>query len=276
MLSRDGRIAQLDLLVGLGLCLVPMRPGTKIPKVAWKDGGCDYRQVADSITAEPPANLAVITGAASSGLLVIDADRHGGPDGCATMRCWEQEHDRLPLTTTVLTPHDGVHIWYHVDDVTGLGDAVCPELGVDIRCGGLALVPPSEIDGVPYRYADGRSPEEVGIADVDGNVMSLVATLMAKAPRKASRPEAPAVVTAGGRNDSVFRYCCHVREMGGDETDVCIAAIIYNQVFCRPQLPGGEVVRTAASACRYPRGVNGFAEASMLPDPGTPGGVTDD
>lgn len=276
MLSRDGRIAQLDLLVGLGLSLVPMRPGTKIPKVAWKDGGCDYRQVADSITAEPPANLAVITGAASSGLLVIDADRHGGADGCATMRSWEQDRGRLPLTTTVLTPHDGVHLWYRVDGVTGLGDAVCPERGVDIRCGGLALVPPSEIDGAPYRYADGRSPEEVGIADADGSVIALVAMLMAKARRKASRPGTPVVVTAGGRNDATFRYACHVREMGGNETDVCIAATLFNQLFCRPQLPGSEVVRTAASACRYPRGVNGFAESSMLPDPGAPGGVADD
>lgn len=273
MASAGDRIDQLDQLVALGLSLVPMRSGTKVPLAKWGHGGCEYRLLAEAVAAEPPANVAVVTGAASGGLLVVDADRHGGADGCEAMSSWEREHGRLPVTTTVLTPHGGVHVWFRVGAVGGLGDATRPDLGVDLRCGGLALVPPSVIDGVPYRYADGRSPMDVGIAEADDNVGALVGALRARAARRAQAGRVPTAVPEGGRNDSLFRYCCHVREMGGDETDVYLAATHFNSVLCRPPLPEGEVARAAASACRYPRGENGFAAASMLPDPGVPGGV---
>jgi len=261
------------MAVDQGIALVPARPGTKIPLGAWGKGQYTYDVVMAVIDDNARVNLAAVTGPRSGGLLVIDADRHGGPDGVAWLDGWQSARRELPDTVLTVTPHGGLHLWYRLDEHAGARTAHRPDLGIDVLYGGLAYLPPSAVGGGEYGYAEGHSPDDVDIAGADDAVTELLAELV-RAPSGTGTPDGvPHVVGKGGRHDATFRYACHVRHMGGDGADVLLAATLYNATLCSPHLDDREVREIAGSVCRYPRGENPLAESALMPDIGVPGVV---
>lgn len=146
-----------------GLCVFPLKPGTKEPNGilvphGFKDASRDAEVVARLWQAEPASGIGIAC--APSGLVVLDIDpRNGGDD---TLRQLLEELGPLPATWTCSTPSGGVHLYFADDghDYRGtLGK------GIDIKSKGYVVAPPSlHPCGQTYSWASGMHPDEVGLA----------------------------------------------------------------------------------------------------------------
>jgi hypothetical protein len=96
-------------------------------------------------------NLAFEPG--SAGLLVVDIDPKNGGDHA--WEALEAQHGKI-TTREVSTPSGGRHL-YFLGTVTAVNKKLGP--GIDTRClGGYVLLPPSVVNGRPYRWADDTVP----------------------------------------------------------------------------------------------------------------------
>jgi putative DNA primase/helicase len=147
-----------------GFRVFPIRPGLKAPALK------DWQQIATSSAKaverlwrdHPTANIGVLTGG-RVGLFVLDVD---GTEGQRSLKKLERRHGRLPWTVVVRTPH-GSHYYFHTDEplrnsVGKLGP------GLDVRTEGACVVGAGSVngEGVRYRYATGRGPDDVDIAQI--------------------------------------------------------------------------------------------------------------
>ena len=267
----EAKVAAVARYAELGLATVPLVPGTKRPAVPWRDIiAPDPELTVDYLNDNPDANIGIITGSPSDGLLVIDTDAHaGGVDGRKTMRAFDARYGRKPRTDTVRTPH-GIQEYYRCPAGSVPRNATNPDLGVDLRGeGGMVVAPPSVLsDGGTYRFVEGRSPDELPIAEADERVMRLVGLVSrrgASAPRRGGAPSP--FVAPGGRNDAVFRYAAHVRARGGNDADVALSALAFNALLCRPPLGEREVLRIVGNVCAYDAGEDLAALGAALRDP---------
>jgi hypothetical protein len=93
-----------------------------------------------------------------AGLVVVDTDRHGGPDGVAAMRKLVADHGNLPDGPKTNTAGEGTHlIFKQPDDVQlGNGEGSLPD-GINVRGAGGYVVGPGAVrpDGAWYRAAEG-------------------------------------------------------------------------------------------------------------------------
>jgi hypothetical protein len=95
---------------------------------------------------------------AKSGHVVIDGDRHGGPDGVAAVEKLFAEHQLdAAAVPTVITPGDGKHYWFRQRDdgePIGNSDKAIRDAGINIRGhGGYVICPGAQLpDGRRYRW----------------------------------------------------------------------------------------------------------------------------
>ena len=95
-------------------------------------------------------------------LVVIDCDRHGGPDGVAAFRQLVAAHGGLPRDMPVVsTPSGGVHLYFRQSNGEALGNgrgSLPP--GIDVRGnGGFVIAPGARLpDGRGWTAVAGRSP----------------------------------------------------------------------------------------------------------------------
>lgn len=272
MPSAQDILALVGIFLMLGCYIIPVQAGGKRPAGPWANGEWPCERLKAYIESHPNCNIAVRTGSWSDRLVVIDVDAHG-VDGRLFMRRFERTHGRLPVTVTILTPSGGIHLWFIWPEGLELPrNSVNAGFGVDIRGeGGYALVPPSQVDGTPYRFADGRGPESVEVATANELVVELVNEIGGGSRRQAAPSDRlPQVVREGGRNDACYRYACHVRSRGGTPEDVTLLTVLFNYVLCKPQLDGAEIGRVIASALKHDAGPDLLAQTAGLPDVGAP------
>src|SRR5258706_1222868 len=152
-------------LASRGWHVFPWRPGNKRPAVdRWEERACaDPQRVAPHWPAG--ANIGLACG--PSGLVVVDLDTHGtlpdewrlpgvrdGRDVLAQLCEWAGQP--WPVTRWTSTPSDGWHLWFRAPGVPELRNTA-GLLGpmIDSRAaGGYIVVPPSVVDGRPYRLLD--------------------------------------------------------------------------------------------------------------------------
>ena len=99
---------------------------------------------------------------AKSNHVVIDGDRHGGPDGVAGVEQLFTEHSTsLADVPSVITPGNGVHRWFTQPNGKTIGnsDKAVRDLGINIRgAGGYVIAPGTKLaDGRGYSW-DKNSP----------------------------------------------------------------------------------------------------------------------
>jgi len=125
-----------------------------------KRPACKWRAESRPGYQRPGLNVGLDCG--KSGLVVLDLDQHGGPDGVAAWESLKVERgidDTGALVTE--TPSGGRHLIF--SDPTGgairnSAGKLAP--GIDVRAnGGYIVLPPSEVDGKPYRWLrNGHAP----------------------------------------------------------------------------------------------------------------------
>ncbi len=158
---------------GLGWSVVPVRPGEKIPAIAWsgfQQARASMAQLDDWFTIGG-YGIGIVTGAVS-GIFVLDFD---GEEGQSLLNRLEREHGPLPPTVSALTPGGGIHLLFHHPGIpVATRKHALP--GLDIRGdGGFIVVHPSvHKNGRRYEWDADAHPEDVAIAPVPQWVLDLV------------------------------------------------------------------------------------------------------
>jgi hypothetical protein len=253
----------------LGYAVFPCVPGEKVPLTprGFKDATRDPAQIAAWWEKYPEANIGIPT----AGLLVVDVDGQynawpGDPDRAEELACG-------PIS---LTPRGGRHhVFRQPAGKAWRNTAGKIGPNVDTRAdGGYIVVPPSVVDGKPYRWAETFElnvapddlPEPPGWlmelldspgdlfargADGNGGDHQIPAPGAHVSPQGADLPPDGNLIPSGTRNATLARLAGNMRRVGMTRDEILAALECTNHDRCRPPLPTGEVEKIAASICRY-------------------------
>lgn len=204
----------------------------------------------------PAANIAIATGK-GSGIWVLDIDIKNGVDGIDSIleSYPDAQFDDDDLIAT--TPSGGLHIYYKWDDDIPVTVAANVLSGIDIRGeGGLVIGPPSEIHTEDsygkYEWKDvSKYPRIAPQWAVEIAKMSLASLNKEGKVEARSRQFDPIDivqgVTAGNRDNSLFRYACHLRGCGV-EFSLALGFIKEAAYRCSPPFPESEAVEKVLRA----------------------------
>jgi hypothetical protein len=151
-------------LAEAGIAVFPCGPDKK-PLVKWREASTTNAQAIAALWTQYPAALPGID-LAKCGLLVLDGDRHGGPDGRTALkrllRAQRGEYDGH-VTPGAITPGDGAHVYFEQNGHAFGNSRGDLPAGIDVRgVGGYVICPYAVLP-------DGRRYETVrGMADLIG------------------------------------------------------------------------------------------------------------
>ena len=241
----------------LGLAVFPLQPRDKVP---FLDGGFkiaskDPDQITTWWTRWPDANIGIATGAASGGLVVIDADvnEDAGYDGTDSLREYAAEHGSFPETCRSITGRGGYHDFYRTTETLHNRAVVLD--GVDVRADGGYIVAPPSIHPNGKRYAWEIDPEDAEIAEATEEILDLCRSHKPGTGNpEAAKEDHPAPIMPGTRNDTIYRLACSLQAKGLTDEAIRAAVIAENEARCIPPMGEAEIARIIANAVRQPKG----------------------
>ncbi len=198
-------------------------------------------------------NVGLMTGE-RSGLNVIDVDNKNGVDGRKSLI---ERYGNIATEKPILqfkTPSGGYHIpvKWTPDTEVSIGSKVCGLDGVDIRGNGGYIVAPSstiDIDGEikSYQINDIALP----MTEPVGWIKSLLCDFKENKRTERFNPtEVMQGLKEGQRNDTLFKYACHLRQHGFDKGFVT-GFILQAAKLCTPVFSENEAMQVIASAFSY-------------------------
>ena len=138
-----------------GLSIFVVGPDKK-PRVKWRDvSTTDPDQIKEWFKQWPDALPAIDL--AKSGLIILDGDRHGGPDGVAAAEQLFAECSLNPAAIpTIITPQNGRHYWFMQPtegEPLGNSDKPIRDKAINVRgAGGYVIAPGTRLpDGRQYK-----------------------------------------------------------------------------------------------------------------------------
>lgn len=236
-----------------GFAVFPLKYRDKVPltRNGCKDATTDAAQIKAWWQKYPNANIGLATGSVSQNVFVIDLDidEDRGIDGYHSLEDWQREHGDFPETWTAITGRGGYHLYYRgngkIKNRAGIID------GVDIRGNGGYVVAPPSIHKNGNRYEWEYSPDEFEIAKADNNVEYF---LNHDDHRQSASFTMPNIVSAGQRNQMLFRFACMMQAKGASDQSVFAATMAENESSCSPPLTEQEVRIIVSSATKYDKG----------------------
>ena len=236
-----------------GFAVFPLKYRNKVPltRNGCKDATTDAAQIKAWWQKYPNANIGLATGSVSQNVFVIDLDidEDRGIDGYHSLEDWQREHGDFPETWTAITGRGGYHLYYRgngkIKNRAGIID------GVDIRGNGGYVVAPPSIHKNGNRYEWEYSPDEFEIAKADNNVEYF---LNHDDHRQSASFTMPNIVSAGQRNQMLFRFACMMQAKGASDQSVFAATMAENESSCSPPLTEQEVRIIVSSATKYDKG----------------------
>ena len=236
-----------------GFAVFPLKYHDKVPltRNGCKDATTDAAQIKAWWQKYPNANIGLATGSVSQNVFVIDLDidEDRGIDGYHSLEDWQREHGDFPETWTAITGRGGYHLYYRgngrIKNRAGIID------GVDIRGNGGYVVAPPSIHKNGRRYEWEYSPDEFELAKADNNVMYF---LNHDDHRQSASFTMPNIVSAGQRNQMLFRFACMMQAKGASDQSVFAATMAENESSCSPPLTEQEVRIIVSSATKYDKG----------------------
>lgn len=265
MTDTEERLSELGeaalAYVEQGFAVIPLRARAKEPMTVHglKDWTDDPESVRAIWKKYPAANIGIVCGAPSKGLVVVDLDTHeDGPDGYDALRRWESEHGPLPDTCTAITGSGGTHMLFRAShEVRPSANA---ELAVDIRGDGSYIVAPPSVHPCGRRYEWEVPPDEVEPAPF-AFVSAFVESVRPKGQGPGERLSVPDTIVTGGRNNMLFKHGASMRAKRMDAATIADALHGTNARRCNPPLPADEVDKIVASVLALPEGRSAAFEA---------------
>ena len=212
------------------------------------DGSLDPDVLRGWWTRWPDANIGILTGRRSGGLVVVDVDNDRGGDD--NIRDLAERHGNLPETGISLTGH-GMHVLFiSADDVSNSVDRIAR--GVDVRGeGGYFVAPPSlHFSGRRYEWEGSSDP----FAEDGAVPIARLPQWLAEAASNRNKvpiPPAGAPIAEGGRNEILFRLGCRLRRNGIGFDAIFSALCAENAARCVPPIDEDEVRKIAEHASKY-------------------------
>jgi hypothetical protein len=209
----------------------------------------------------PRSNIGIRTGAVS-GLVVLDEDpRHGGDE---SLRQLEAKYGPLPETPTALSGGGGRHFYFQHPGfhVRSRGDVL--GVGLDVKGDkGSIIAPPSlHASGRLYKWAPGKSPEQVQLAPLPAWLLGLLQG--SHGPEEGSPKERTRLavqdISEGQRNVTLASLAGTMRARGMSYEGILAGLLVENQ-RCEIPLSETEVERIAQSYGKYPPGTVGTQES---------------
>lgn len=222
-----------------GWRVFPVKAGGKTPLTAhgFKDATCNKMEVDCLWAVRGFANIGLATG---GGLVVLDVDRKDGKDGFKALEAVGLSESVLDglNTYSVDTPSGGRHYFFRSSsEVQSSAGVLGRGSGVDVRgAGGYVVVPPSTVDGKPYRVRDAQFHGEVPALDAlaDWEEVAPYLRKPTEAPPAVERVRPAAPPTAAGSSvlDRARDYLSHcdaaVSGQGGHDTTYRVASALVN------------------------------------------------
>jgi putative DNA primase/helicase len=172
--------------LALGFRVLLLRPQSKKPLLKGvHDATNDARELRKQLGECRDANYGIATG---TRVFAIDVD---GKRGIRSLKRLEARHGPLPITPKVITAN-GCHLYFRADGIAVRNSASKIGLGIDVRGDGGYVVGPGSIhpSGHEYRFAKGRSFDEVDLAKAPRWLWSLIKGKPTKTP-ELTKPEIP-------------------------------------------------------------------------------------
>lgn len=240
----------------LGLAVFPCKERGKSPAFKnWQTSATTDPEAIKTIWARnPQLNIAIATGSASNGLIVVDVDNHD-VNGADSLAEWERKNGKLPETATVLTGSGGVHYYYWSQEPVRGATGVLP--GVDIRGEGNLIVAPPSVhpNGNKYEWELTADIEDVGIANADEVVMKLI-NGGAKKQQAHEKFQLPDIIRNGNRDDVLHRLASSLQAKGRTDDEIRVYVKYINETRCDEPLDEKEVDSLINSALKYDKGAN--------------------
>ncbi|MBX3027666.1 bifunctional DNA primase/polymerase [bacterium] len=232
--------------------VVPMRPGTRWTCIG--PTGVGHQRASDDLDQLdrwwqrfPDADCALLT---TDRLLILDADRKHGVDGCDTLHDLEQRYGPLPDAPTVTTPHHGEHRYFQAPG--GIRNSVAKlGAGVDIR-GDNSLVFPPPCRG--YAYLIGYSAADLPLPELPPLWVAAIRHLDELRGEHGDPFRLPDTIGKGERNDTLFRYAASMRARKVEWKLLCASVHTANTERCDKPLGKREVNAILASVESYDAG----------------------
>jgi Bifunctional DNA primase/polymerase, N-terminal len=251
-----------------GWPVFPCQPGQKIPATphGYLDATTDPAQVTEWFDRHPHRNLAVATGAPGPDVLDIDS-RGPAASGFPALARLRDAGLLDGAVGQVRTPSGGLHVYF---DGSSQRAGHLPACHVDfLAVGGYVLIPPSQVDGRPYRNLENLSGGHANLSTGRGRLDWHAAARLLEPSRDLQRPEVPHVPglqvgtlaswvasqPEGNRNAGLFWAANRALETD-QAADLSPLAAAARQAG----LPNAEITRTLESARR-----------TTQPEPQTPG-----
>lgn len=213
----------------------------------------------------PDANVGIVTGEPSGGLVVIDidVDEDKGKDGFAAIVAWQQEHGNFPGTVTARTGRGGWHLYYRSNKLYKNGQNA--NLSIDLRGDGGYIVAPPSVHANGKRYEWTYSPMDYEAAKVDSVVESFITETFDQGAKPSTNPQGiaaprqehfalPEVIEEGGRDTTLFKYGSSLRSKGNSDFEVRAMLEACNRARCKPPLSATDIDRIWRSVCKYEQG----------------------
>ncbi len=208
-------------LAGQGFSVFPCRRGEKIPAT---EHGCldatnDPSTIVHMFTEE--ANVGIATG---KGLFVLDFDATDG------LQRFQERYQPLPKTVTAQTPRGGHHCYFRSEAEIRNSQGKIFQ-ATDIRgTGGYVVAPPSKVNGKPYIWLPGHSPDDIPVAAAPDWLVALIAAVGKGVPAqtattssvesqavracRAKLESLPAAVAGQGGHNATYRAACVIKRSG--------------------------------------------------------------
>ena len=250
---------------GRGWSVMPVGRNKK-PLIKWREATREELTNADNIrrlwAQFPDANVGIITGARSGGLVVIDEDIDDdkGLDGVKALEDWCDQNDICPIDSpaTVQTGRGGRHLYVRSEFVYH-NQQGCLE-GVDIRGeGGYVVAPPSIHGETGREYIWDIETDFPEVPEADSDVTFFLASMENQGKKETKtgvmKNDFTQKVSEGGRNTKLFKYIARLQYDGEKDSDIVDYAKAYNETHLQPPLDDEEVISVINSVLgRYEKG----------------------
>tara|TARA_R100000365_G_scaffold101_5_gene351 strand:+ start:1921 stop:4338 length:2418 start_codon:yes stop_codon:yes gene_type:complete len=242
-----------------GWYVFPLKQGSKIPFLKWKDEATrDEEKIKAWWAKNPNYNIAIVTGE-KSGIIAMDIDPRSG--GTETLFELVTKHEALPHTTAFKTGGGGMHyIFQHPNFKVTTTSNVFE--GIDSKGdGGYIIAPPSlhasgkryEVQTIgtlaqaPTWWAEKvKAPEKIVIEGVRKII---------EKPFPAEKYLQGDPITKGGRDETLYKMGCSMRRYGLDKDEIFNVLSEVNETRCIPSLSIKDIARIAESASKFEAGV---------------------
>ncbi|MDO8634779.1 MAG: bifunctional DNA primase/polymerase [Dehalococcoidia bacterium] len=234
----------------IGWSVFPILPHSKKPAVgAWLpyQSRLATLQELDDWFKDSDKGIAIVTGAISGDLLVLDCDpRHGGHESLANYP---------PCSTdcpTVKTGGGGFHFYYHAP--SKCIPAIAP--GLDVKAeGGYVVAPPSihPDSGLAYNWMPDLNPHKCMIPSPPDWLIKLLVTYKTDTKLTANDKgwvsKALSGVENGNRDNTCIKLAGYFRNILPQDVTLSIMEMWAQR--CRPEFDHNEVLKTIHSAYNY-------------------------